>query len=640
LRRFQRLAVATTAATAALIVIGAVVRATGSGLGCPDWPKCHGSWVPPLQAEALIEYSHRLSAAVVGLLVFIVAFIAWLRYRSNRAIFWPAVAALGAVLIQGGLGGVVVARELSGELVALHFALSLTILGVLTVLTVNVYLPGRGSLDSPSKAGIVSALSVAIVLMLGALVTQWGAALAFGDWPLFDGGVLPASWEAAKIIHFLHRIGAALLGVVLGLSAMTVARRELRDRLLTGIAFTAFGLWMAQVVVGGASVLTRTAPWTVVFHVVLAELLWISVVTLSVAAYRRSRAAPNEALREGRPERGAAETVKAYFLLTKPRIIELLLITTVPSMVLAADGWPSLGLMAATVLGGATMAGAANAINCYFDRDIDARMRRTEARPLPRGSIEPTAALRFGVGLAVASLAWLIGLVNLLAALLALSALLFYVFVYTVWLKRTSPSNIVIGGAAGAVPVLVGWAAVTGGIGPEALVLFGLIFYWTPPHFWALSLRYSSEYRDAGVPMLPVVRGVIETVNQMLCYTVAMAGLSFGLVSIAGVGVVYSAAALLLAVVFGASVVHLRGDPGPRRAMIVFRTSILYLALLFIGIAADRLMNAPQVPDLDAIAMPTGILLFAAGNLALAGLAARRRIAGRRPVPPKLAESP
>ena len=211
--------------------------------------------------------------------------------------------------------------------------------------------------------------------------------------------------------------------------------------------------------------------------------------------------------------------IRAYVLLTKPRVIELLLVTTVPAMVLADGGLPSLTLIGAVLLGGALAAGGANTINCWIERDRDRVMHRTRRRPLPAGQIEPTHALVFGIALEAVAFVWLWGTVNLLAASLAVSAMLFYVFVYTIWLKPRSPQNIVIGGAAGAVPVLVGWAAVTGTLDAPAWVLFAIVFCWTPPHFWALSLRYRDDYEAAGIPMLPVVRGIAGAARQIVVYS-------------------------------------------------------------------------------------------------------------------------
>ena len=284
--------------------------------------------------------------------------------------------------------------------------------------------------------------------------------------------------------------------------------------------------------------------------------------------------------------------LRAYVALTKPRIIELLLVTTVPTMVVAEGGMPSLWLMAATVLGGTLAAGGANAINMVVDRDIDRLMERTKGRPLVTGEITPRAALTFAVTLEVAAFLFLWGAVNLLSAVLAVSACLFYVFVYTLWLKRRSEHNIVIGGAAGAVPVLVGWAAVTNSLDWAPVVLFAIIFYWTPPHFWALAIRYRDDYAAAGVPMLPSVResGVVAT--RILLYTLLLWGLTLLFAPIAGMGPLYLGAAIVLGAVFTWMAVELRRNATPKLAMRLFSYSITYITLLFGAMALDQLVRA------------------------------------------------
>ncbi len=289
-----------------------------------------------------------------------------------------------------------------------------------------------------------------------------------------------------------------------------------------------------------------------------------------------------------RPRRGVRETVLAYLSLTKPRIISLLLITTVPAMIVAKRGMPSIGLIALTLVGGALAAGGANTINCYLDRDIDGIMARTRKRPLPAGSISPEAALLFGIGLGIAAFEVLAIGVNLLSAALAMAALAFYVLVYTVWLKRSSAQNIVIGGAAGAMPPLVGWAAVRGSLDWPVLVLFGIIFLWTPPHFWALALRYRSDYAEAGVPMLPVVRGEAETNRQILLYSVLLVAVSVLLAPVAGMGWLYLASATLLGVLFLWFALRQWREARPATSKALFSYSLLYLALLYVSMGLDR----------------------------------------------------
>jgi len=282
----------------------------------------------------------------------------------------------------------------------------------------------------------------------------------------------------------------------------------------------------------------------------------------------------------------------AYVALTKPRIIELLLVTTVPTMVVAERGLPHIGLIIATVLGGTMAAGGANAINMYVDRDIDKLMHRTRNRPLVTGIIEARNALIFAIGLEIAAFLFLWGTVNLLSAVLAVSATLFYVFVYTLWLKRTSSHNIVIGGAAGAVPVLVGWSAVTNRLDWAPIVLFAVIFYWTPPHFWALAIKYKDDYTAADVPMLPSVASMKTTASRIIAYTVVLWALTVLFSPVAGMGHLYLLSAIVLGAVFMGLALELRRLATPAAAMRLFAYSITYITLLFGAIAADQLLRS------------------------------------------------
>jgi len=284
---------------------------------------------------------------------------------------------------------------------------------------------------------------------------------------------------------------------------------------------------------------------------------------------------------------------RAYLALTKPRIIELLLVTTVPPMILAARGLPSLGLIVATVVGGALTAGGANAVNCYVDRDIDAVMRRTSRRPLAAAdrAVRPAYALVFGVLLATLGAAILGVWANWLASVLAIGAFLFYVFVYTLLLKRRTPSNIVIGGAAGSVPVLVGWAAVTGRVGVPALALAAVVFLWTPPHFWALALRFRDDYASVGVPMLPVVRPPATVGRQILVYSYLTVAASLTVIPSAGWLYAVSAVAAGGYFLTGAHRLHAALRSGvPGRPMRLFHASISYLTVLFVAVSVGGLL--------------------------------------------------
>ncbi|MGA0075702.1 MAG: heme o synthase [Ilumatobacteraceae bacterium] len=289
--------------------------------------------------------------------------------------------------------------------------------------------------------------------------------------------------------------------------------------------------------------------------------------------------------------RPARTTIGAYVALTKPRIIELLLITTIPAMVLAKGGWPDTWLVVWTVIGGSLAAGGANAINMYIDRDIDQLMARTRSRPLVTGKVSPRNALVFAIALEVLAFAVLAVSSNVLAGTLAVSATLFYVFVYSLWLKRTSRQNIVIGGAAGAAPVLVGWASVTDSLSWSAVVLFLVIFLWTPPHFWALAIRHADEYKAASVPMLPVVETTARTVRTMGWYAVAVTVTSLTLIPVNDMGVIYGVMSAVLGIVFIALTFGLGKAPTMSQAMRVFTFSITYLTLLFLAAMIDVLVR-------------------------------------------------
>ena len=602
-----------------------------------------------MRATALIEYSHRLTASIVGGLVLAVAVWAWLKFRAVKGVFWPALTCLIAILLQGWLGRQVVLGELPRNLVALHFALSLSVLGLITIVTANSFFPRGGRLSLMSFHGALACVLVFATGVLGAFVSQYEASLVFSDWPLMGGSLVPPE-QGLNLLHYAHRISAVLLGITLGHFALRVTRLKPRDSLLLKLAHSAFAIWIVQVVLGALNVLLEVPPWSVVLHLGMGAVIWSVMVVATVVGFRISGARDPHDLPDSKDEptppnpppdfggfaasgargsvhEGAAtpptpppvSRVKAYFMLTKPRIIELLLITTVPAMIVAANGWPPLWLIVATLVGGSLAAGSANAINCYFDRDIDAKMERTTLRPLPQQQVEPHRALAFGVVLGIVGFVWLALIVNLAAALYATSAIVFYVFVYTLWLKRTTPSNIVIGGAAGAVPVLVGFAAVGGHVGTAAWVMFAIIFFWTPPHFWALALKYSEDYRSAGVPMLPVARGVNQTTRQILVYSIALVAVTLALYPAARLGDLYLYTATVLGVAFIVYAARLKSVPSDAKAMGLFRFSITYLVLLFVAIAADRLIGwRPMFALYNAVGVAAAAIFVAASVLMLA----------------------
>lgn len=617
--RFQRLAAANVGMTFALVTIGVVVRATESGLGCPDWPFCYGELLPPAgDMKAWIEWIHRTVAAVIGLLVLGLAIVAFVDHRDRRSITWPSVAAVLLVGFQAWLGRETVLQGNSGESVTAHLAAAMAVVGLVVYLYVRAGCPAR----IPGRAGdqrftlfaAFAAAAAYAILMFGSTVTALGAALVFPDWPLMGGSLVPPLAGEVSGAHVLHRWVAAVgFVVVLGLG-FAASRLPGVDGGRGRFAWLVVGAYALQVVVGGLQVLTGLAAWTQVGHVALGTLVWGGLVALAVSSYYRTRLAaggelgdePGDEPGDGPPDRPRTtrDMLRAYVALLKLRVVELLLVTTVPAMILASREMPGLELVEWlrltfwTMLAGTLAAGAANAINQVLDRDIDELMARTRRRPLPTHAVAPAEALAFGIGLGALSVALMALFVNLVAAFLTLLAIAFYVFVYTMALKRTTPSNIVIGGAAGALPPVIGWAAVTGDVGLPAIMLFLIVFYWTPPHFWALSLRLRRDYAAAGVPMLPVVRGIAETSRQIGLYTVLLVAITLVFAVVAGMGLVYLGTAVVLGGLFlwRAFVLWRQGtapETSTAQAIRLYRFSIGYLALLFAAVAADTLIVLP-----------------------------------------------
>jgi len=598
LTRFAKLAVAAAVATFVLIAVGGLVRATDSGLGCPDWPLCFGGWLPPADLHAWIEHTHRLIAATfVGPMVGAIGLITVFTHRRrDLPLLGAAVVAGVLVIVQSLLGAAVVLQGLAAELVSAHLAMALIVFASVIFIAERAShgrMPAVDVRPGLTRLAALTALAIFAQMILGSWVTGHHAGLAYADFPLMNGTLLPAIVGSEQAAHFAHRAMSVVL-VALVVWLVVAIRRSTDAPLPRRLSHWMAVLIVVQIALGGLNVWSRLSALFVVPHLAVGAALFGLSIWLVLAARRlrpfELRLPADAATRDPKP----LETLRAYVALTKPRIIELLLVTTVPTMVLAHGGIPSPWLMVAVVVGGTLAAGGANAINMYVDRDIDDVMRRTRHRPLPRHEVDPRSALAFGIGLSVAAFAWLALAVNVLSALLALSATAFYVFVYTLWLKRTTPQNIVIGGAAGCVPVLVAWAAVTGEVGLPALVLFAIVFYWTPPHFWALALRYRGDYAAANVPMLPVVRGEAETARQIALYSIALVAVSLLLLPAAGMGWIYLVAAVVLGGYFVLRALRLHAARGDGRAAIgLFRYSISYLTLLFAAVAVDAILHFP-----------------------------------------------
>ena len=588
---FRALLVATLVSTFALVTLGGVVRVTDSGLGCPDWPLCHGKIIPPLEFHALIEYSHRLAASLVGGLVVLLALVTWSRYRSSRHVMLPITLALGVLGLEVILGGITVLKELPPTIVTVHLGTAQILFALLLIALARSWrIQDAGASGAPSVFPWAAAAGIGtfLVLLSGSYAVGRGVGTACPDWPLCSDGLFPSSellW-----VHMSHRILAGGVGLlVMGAAFVGWRHRHSVPQLGTISVLVALTL-VAQILAGAANPWFDFATAARAIHLSLATALWGSLVLLAALTWRPSigvrevAAMPATSVQHRRP---ALEVAADYLHLTKPPIILLLLITALGGMFLAAQGLPPASLVWPVMLGGALGAGGASALNHYLDRDIDAAMRRTRQRPVAGGRIEPRRALAFGVVLNILAFGILVTWVNLLSALLTLGATLFYILVYTGWLKRSTPQNIVIGGAAGAVPPLVGWAAVTGGLDLPALYLFAIIFFWTPPHFWALSLLLRSDYARVGIPMLPVVRGVAETAWSIMLHTIILVTITILLFTLDVLGWLYLAGALGLGALFLLFAWRLLRAGGLRGARPLYLYSLLYLMLLFSVVMVD-----------------------------------------------------
>jgi heme o synthase len=611
-RNYQILAIAAAVAAYLLVLLGGLVRISGSGLACPDWPLCRGHLIPPLEGRVLIEYSHRLVAASVSVLVLATALAA---FRVRRSVPYAApVAALVLILVavQIVLGGLTVKLALTPSLVALHLGVAMLFLAGLILQAAVAIRPSVAVVPAAFRRLVAwTAAATYVQVLIGGYVGSSAAALACPDLPLCRGVLLPSDPPAS--LQMLHRAWGVVVVVLVLATARAASRTGVRA--VTATAALAAAIAVVQAAVGALNVLTRLVPIVQGTHLGLAAALFGTLVTLgalSGLAWQPAGAA-RQASSHRRPvgtiaggsgddssdampwpsgpvtRTSVGATIRDYLALMKPRIILLLLITTCTTMIVASAGHLDLRILLLTVIGGTLAAGSANAFNMYVDRDIDAVMRRTCLRPVPAGRLQPGQAVVFGLLIGLLSVGIMAWGVNALSAALSTAGIIFYVGVYTLWLKRTTPQNIVIGGAAGSIPPLVGWAAATGSVGLPAAVLFGIVFLWTPPHFWALALGKTEDYRVAGVPMLPVVRGDQVTRRQIFLYSILLSAATLLLVfPLHTLGSIYLCAALLLDGVFVALALAVlrRRD---RAESALFGYSILYLALLFGAMVADRL---------------------------------------------------
>ena len=619
-RLLRGLAWTGSASALGLIVLGGVVRITGSGMGCGDhWPMCDGEWFPPLDLPTLIEIGHRWAAALVSLLVFAVAAVGWRRHRGEPALRNPSLLAAILLVVQVLLGAVTVKLSLPPWVIITHLANAMLLLATLMVVALRAGAPEGPAPPRPQPRHAAHGLVLAtvalgfVVILFGAQVANFHAGLVCQGFPLCNGEILPPA-SALATLHWTHRVLAfGFLGLTLALVGRVRARTDPAAGPLRRSAGVVLAATVAQIGVAATMVLHLLPPALRALHLLVGTLVWAALVLL---AFRSARTPAADPAAVAQPGPGRPSFAADLVTLTKPRIISLLLVTTVAPMFITPAGLPTWSQVLWVVVGGYLMAGGANAINMWFDRDIDTRMSRTKLRPIPSGRISAEFGLAFGVALGLAAFAVFWYQVNELSAWLALAGLLFYVFIYTIWLKRTSPQNIVIGGAAGAFPPLVGWAAMTGRLDLAAVYLFAIIFYWTPPHFWALALIKQSDYARAGIPMMPVVRGEARTKYEMLVYTLMLLPLTIMPTLFGALGLFYGVAAVLLgARLLWYCIRLLRERSITPVAWQMYRYSLLYLALLFVAMGIDRALPFPwrtRAPEVIILGRPGGQVVMPA----------------------------
>jgi protoheme IX farnesyltransferase len=588
-----------------VVGFGVFLRAAGLGDGCGEnWPLCTGEKNPAKGSFAtLIESTHRISTTLVGLLAIIMLVWAFRYFVKGHPAKKMAIGFLVMTLFEGLVGRHLVVKGLVTDKDTVERAMWMMahVVSIFLLLGFNV-----GAALSTSGIRPIQFRNQGVVgwlLGLGFfgtfLLGVSGAISAFGHQVRPDVEGLSERLQAgafwASKLAVAHPIGSASIGLFMFLMCGLI--QHLRpDPFVKNACRTVIGLLALQMGVGLLNIFMSAPIFMQMIHLVLADLNWISLVVLATAALGvgiepvESRPAPEEAEHSSEPLKGR-DLIKAYVALTKPRVISLLLFTTMTSMIAAKGSWPGITIFTVVSIAGYMIAGAANAINMVIDRDIDISMKRTAKRPTVTQNISSVNALIFAFTLTVISFTSLWVVATPLSAVMGLSGLVFYVVIYTMLLKRRTWQNIVIGGAAGAFPPLVGWAAITGELPPLALYLFAIIFVWTPVHFWALAILIKDDYAAAGVPMLPVVKGNRVTVIQIGIYTVATIITTMIPMWLPEVGWIYGVSAIILNVLLIRAVWRLWQNWEERpRASWLFHYSMLYLAILFLMFAVDRVV--------------------------------------------------
>ena len=602
--RFHRMALVVIGLIFCQIVLGATVRATGSGMGCPDWPLCHGKFLPAMNFESILEYSHRLVAALVTLAL--TGMGAWIVASAPLRAYLGRLTALTGVLIVTLItfGAVTVAYDMPPAVVAVHLELAALLVITWVTMAMRGREAARGEGEAPKPGAYRLAVAVAfgaafVQLFLGAMVSVSHAGLACPDFPTCYGMWLPPLVGNVGI-QVIHRFGAYTVAILV--ATMLVLVELQAGARVRAWARTAALLVVAQIGLGVATVLLEVPPALSVAHLATGMATFTALYLTLYAAF------PVLWKPAGGPPSGGpvvvdsapvaprlplGQLLNAYYQLTKPSIVMLVVLTGLPALLIASGGRLELGLAIAALAGTAGAAASAAVFNQYFERERDKVMARTAKRPIPAGLVAPSAALAFAIALGVAAMAILLAWTTPLAALIALGGLLFYGFFYTLVLKGSSPQNIVIGGAAGATAPLICWAAVTGQVGLPAWIMFAIIFFWTPPHFWALAIFRLDDYVAAKVPMFPVVYGVPATTRWIMIYTLMLVPLSLLLVPLQAAGPIYFVAAMGLGLGFLALAYKVLRTEAKKDATRLFAYSIVYTLALFSFLTLDAALGGP-----------------------------------------------
>jgi len=593
--RFRYLLLITSVLTYLTIVFGGISRVAADSLICPTWISCYSSWFPIVETGSLIQYLHLMTSSLTGPMILLSVIIAFIRYRTIKLINLPLQIAVVLLGVQTFLGAFLAKSESLPDLTAFHFGLALWVLALITISTVVIFVlkfdsdqQVRLSFKSPfAKISLWSLGLIFLVLISGAIVTNSGHGSTCLTWPLCDGLTIPTN--SIGWVNMIHRIAVGLGAIVMILMLVNAWKTQRTQRAILTAATSTTVLYFSQAFVGAIKTIRNSGAELVGLHEATAAAVLASAVLLCVFVGLASRTKEEE-IEESEIPIYNKQRIKDLLSLTKPIVVLLLLFTTYAGMVIGAREIPSIGITFWTMLGGALAAGGSGAVNQYIDRFVDQKMTRTAKRPIASGRMTSAEGLAFGVSLLFIAFFLMAGFVNLLAALLSLAGMIYYVLLYSIFLKTTTIQNIVIGGGAGAIPPLVGWAASTGGLDAGAWYLFLIIFMWTPPHFWALALVRTKDYANAGIPMLPVVKGELVTRQQIFIYTILLAITTIMMYVLDLAGVVYLVLAILLGIWLILTAWKVLKKGGNKIAWKMYRYSSMYLAFLFLALMVDALI--------------------------------------------------